>query len=229
MVDNNLALLSIRPQLTLTGTADNPLLNGRAEVTEGTVTYRNTEFEVIKGVVDFVNPYRIEPEVDIKAEAEIRKWSITLSVTGGPENLNFQLSSNPPEQDADIVSLLAMGKTTRELADGSGGGASTEEMLANLVADELSKKIKQGTGLDIVEVEYRNNGAEAEDAEEVRVTVGKELSRRLTVKYGVERKSGEMVQQSTGIYKLLENLSLNAFQDTEGDFGGEMRYRLEFR
>jgi hypothetical protein len=80
-----------------------------------------------------------------------------------------------------------------------------------------------------VEVEYRRNATEAEESEQMQVTLGKELSRRLTVKYGVERKSGELVQQSTGIYKLLENLSVNAFQDTEGDFGGEMRYRLEFR
>lgn len=229
MVDNNLALLSVRPQLTLTGTADNPLLNGRAEVTEGTVTYRNTEFEVQKGVVDFVNPYRIEPEVDIRAISGIRQWTITLSVTGTPENLNFQLTSTPYEEDADILSLLTMGKTTRELTGGSGGGAAPEEMLANLLADQLGKQIKSGTGLDIVEVEYRRNGSESTDDDGVRVTVGKELSRRLTVKYGVERKSGEMVQQSTGIYKLLENLSINAFQDTGGEFGGEMRYRLEFR
>ena len=80
-----------------------------------------------------------------------------------------------------------------------------------------------------MEVQYRKNGTKAESEEEIKVTVGKELSRRLTVKYGVENKSGIVVQQSTAIYKLMENLSINGFQDTGGDFGGEMRYRLEFR
>ncbi|MFP4571584.1 MAG: translocation/assembly module TamB domain-containing protein, partial [Desulfobacterales bacterium] len=73
------------------------------------------------------------------------------------------------------------------------------------------------------------NGDGTESDNGVRVTVGKELSRRLTVKYGVERKSGEMVRQTTGIYRLLENLTANAYHDNEGSFGGEMRYRLEFR
>lgn len=229
MVDNNLALLAIRPRLDIRGTARNPVVTGRAEIVEGTVTYRGTAFEVKKGVIDFINPYRIEPAVDIRAEAEMRKWTIALDISGTPENLDFQLSSNPPEQDADIVSLLAVGKTTRELSGTSAAGRSPEEMLAGLLAGRLETKLKAGTGLDIVELQYQENGGEGKAAGEVRVTLGKELSRRLTVKYGLERKSGEMVQQSTAIYKLMENLSANAYQDTQGAFGGEMRYRLEFR
>ncbi|MFP4158181.1 MAG: translocation/assembly module TamB domain-containing protein [Desulfobacterales bacterium] len=229
MVDNNLALLAIRPQLSVGGSAENPVITGRAEIPEGTVAYRNTEFEVKKGVVDFIDPYRIEPEVDIRAESEVREWTIRLAITGTPENLDFRLSSNPAEEDADILSLLATGKTTGEMAGSSGGGISPERMLTDLVGGRLEKQLKEGTGLDIVEVEYSNTGSESEAEQEVRVTVGKELSRRLSVKYGVERKSGEMVQQTTGIYRLLENLSANAYQDTAGSFGGEMRYRLEFR
>lgn len=229
MVDNNVALLTVRPQLALGGTLKNPVLTGRAEVTQGTVSYRNTEFDVQKGVIDFVDPYRIEPEIDIRAESEIRQWTIVLEITGTPENLDFALSSTPPEEDEDIISLLATGRTTREIGSGSGGATAPEQMLARLVTGPLENRLRRGTGLDIVEVEYKRNATETEENEQMRVTLGKELSRRLTVKYGVERKGGELVQQSTGIYKLLENLSLNAFQDTEGDFGGEMRYRLEFR
>ncbi|MFW6428691.1 MAG: translocation/assembly module TamB domain-containing protein [Desulfosalsimonas sp.] len=231
IVDNNLALLTIRPQLALKGTAENPVLTGRAEIAEGNVAYRNTEFEVKKGIVDFVDPYSIEPELDIVAESRVRQWTITLAITGSPENLDFQLSSSPPEEDKDIISLLATGKTTREMAGSTGTTSGPEQMLANLLGERIEKQVRQGTGLDIVEVEYRQNGTstDGENEQGVKITVGKELSRRLTVKYGVERKSGEMVQQTTGTYRLLENLSANAYQDTGGAFGGEMRYRLEFR
>ena len=61
------------------------------------------------------------------------------------------------------------------------------------------------------------------------VTVGKELSRQVTVKYGVDIRNGETVQRMTTDYKLLENLLMSGFQDTGGDFGGELKYRLEFR
>lgn len=229
VVDNNMVMMHIRPELRMQGTVNSPLVTGRAAVSEGTVTYQNTEFEVKKGVVDFVNPYRIEPTVNIEAEAAVRKWLITLEVSGPPDDLDLRLSSEPPEEDADILSLLAVGETTRELASGSGQSRPPEEMLANLVAGRLEKRIKEGTGLDILELKYQENGSEEDAGNGVQVTVGKELSRRLTIKYGMERKSGIVVQQSTAIYKLLESLAVNAYQDSEGAFGGEMRYRLEFR
>ncbi len=242
VVDNNLALLNLKPELRLGGTLARPLINGRAEVSQGTITYRDTEFTVKKGVVDFVNPYRIEPSLDIRAVSVIREYNILLTISGTPANLDFKLSSDPFLEDADILSLLLLGKTTAEFGQGGSAGRSPEEMLANLVAGRLARDIEKTTGLEVA-VEYggaaetqspigtngENTGSGAASGENVKVSVGKELSRRLAVKYGVERKSGEVVQERTAIYKLLENLSVNAFQDTEGTFGGELNFRLEFR
>lgn len=228
LVENNLALLSLKPELRLYGTLARPLVSGRAEVSDGTVTYRDTEFEVQKGVVDFINPYRIEPTLALEAVTDVRQWTITLAVSGPPNNLNFQFRSNPPEEDADIVSLLVTGKTTGELGRGTGSTTSPEEMLANVLAGRLASNVKSTTGLDIFEVGYEE-GDTPESDDNIRVTVGKELSRRLTVKYGVEQQSGETVQKTTTIYKLLENVAVSASQASDGAFGGELRYRMEFR
>lgn len=228
VVDNNMAILRIRPDLRIRGTPNRPLISGRAQVTDGVITFYNTEFTVRKGIIDFINPYKIEPLIDIAAKSQVRHWTINLAVTGPPDDLSVQLSSSPAEEHGDIVSLLVVGKTTRELAGGEGGATSPQQLLANLLAEQLRKNLQAGTGLDIVELEYTTNG-ESDTGDDIRVTVGKEISRRLTLLYGVEQRSGLVVQKSTAIYKLLENLSVNAFQDTEGAFGGEMRYRLEFR
>ena len=59
--------------------------------------------------------------------------------------------------------------------------------------------------------------------------LGKLLSRRLAVKYGVETRKGEMIQKAVTEYKFLEQFFINAFQDTAGDFGGELVYRINFR
>ena len=232
VVDNNLALLHIKPILHIQGSVTDPVATGRIEVTKGTISYRDTDFKVKEGVITFINPYRNEPRVSIQAESQVRHWLITLAISGQPENLDIRLTSNPREENIDILSLLAVGKTTQELLANTGGTTrSPEEILTNLVAGKLGKQLKTETGLDTVELEYRQSGTEAEKTDELKVTLGKELSRRLTVKYGVdmERKSSRVVQQSTAIYKLLENLSLKAYQDTAGIFGGEVRYRLEFR
>lgn len=227
-VDNNLALLSIRSDLKLSGTAADPLIAGRARVESGTITFQKNEFEVKKGVIDFINPYRIEPSIDVEADLSVRSWIINLIVTGTPDNLDFKFTSTPKEEHADILSLLAFGKTTRELRKADGGSVvSPDDILAGFVAETLQKNIKDASGIDYLEI--KPDSGDNHDTPGVNVVVGKELSRQMTVKYGVDVRNGETVQRMTTDYKLLENLLMRGFQDTGGHFGGELKYRLEFR
>jgi len=227
IVDNNLAYLEIAPDLKIRGTLNRPVVTGRAGIETGTVRYQKKDFEVTRGVVDFINPYKIEPNLDIGSEVKIRKWTVFLDISGSPEQLRFKLRSDPQEEDADIISLLTFGRTTRELIQGEGGTSrSTSEMLAELVASAYAEDIRKSTGLDIFEVEA---GAQDEEGENIKVTMGKELSERMTVKYETESKSGEMLQRAVAEYKLLEHVLLSGFQDSKGFFGGQFLFRLEFR
>ncbi len=230
IVDNNLAYLEVQPDLTLDGTLARIVVNGRADIRSGTVTYQGKNFEVTRGIIDFVNPYEIEPTLDIAAQVAVREWTIRLAVTGTPENLNIKMSSRPPLEDNDILSLLLFGSTSEELIQGEGGTSQAPaRMVADIVQRTVGEDIKAATGLDILEVNVNGSG-DGDDAEGgVEVTVGKELSRRMAVKYSVESKDGEMVRKTTAEYKLLENLLMSGFQDSKGTFGGELQYRLEFR
>ncbi len=227
-IDNNIAWLSISPDLTLHGTVYRPLISGRARVDSGTIMFQKKEFEVLKGIIDFVNPYAIEPVIDIIGETQVRSWRIQLSLSGTPDNLNLQLSSVPQESHADIIALLAFGKTTRELRrSGSGDGLSPSDILAGFVADSLQPHVKETIGLDSVEIQADKRSDTGTYGGTV--TLGKELSRQLSVKYGVGVKDGETVQRVTTDYKILENFWLSGFQETGGNFGGGLKYRLEFR
>ena len=65
----------------------------------------------------------------------------------------------------------------------------------------------------------------------MREAVGRQrrLSRRMSVKYSVESRDGEMVGRTSAEYKILENLLMSGFQDNTGTFGGELKFRMEFR
>lgn len=229
MVDNNVAVLSIKPDLKIYGSMNQPLVSGRAEVESGTVYFQQKEFEVKKGIFDFINPYKIEPTIDIKSEVNIRKWSIFLNISGTPDTLKIDMTSDPALSEKDIVSLLIAGKTTRELIEEEGGiSTSPAQILANVLSEKLKKEVQGATGLDVVELEYqeaKNN----EETNDVKVTVGKILSRRVNVRYGILTKNAKVVQQVVAEYKFLESLLIDTFQDTEGNFGGEFQFRLEFR
>jgi hypothetical protein len=229
VIDNNMALLAIKPDLRIHGSLNHPLISGRAQVESGTVYFQKKEFNVKRGVFDFTNPYKIEPTIDVISEVMVREWTVFLNISGTPDNLKFNLSSNPPEREEDILSLLITGKTTRELIAKEGGLArSSGQILADVLAETAQKQIKDATGLDVVELEYKQ-GEEPDASDEVKVTVGKELSRRITVKYGVQTKNAKVIQQVITEYKFLEQLLMNTFQDTEGHYGGGLRLRLEFR
>ena len=229
IVDNNMALLALKPDLLLYGSVNQPLISGRAQIESGTVYFQKKEFTVKKGVFDFINPYKIEPAIDVQSQMKIREWTVFLNISGTPDNLKFTLSSDPWETNENILSLLITGRTTQELIANEGGlSRSSTQILADILAETAQKQIKDATGLDVVELEY-TEATEAETSDEVKVTVGKELSQRVTVKYGMQTKNARVIQQVITEYKFLENLLINAFQDTEGHYGGGLQFRLEFR
>jgi autotransporter translocation and assembly factor TamB len=229
VVDNNLAHLNVNPDIRVSGRLNNPILKGRASVESGTISYLRRTFVVKKGVVDFLNPYRTEPTLDIESEVAVRNWAILLAISGTPDELAFKLTSNPPEEEGDILSLLVAGRTARELIAGEGGTSqSTSQMVAGLVSSTFGEDVKKTTGLDILEVDTQGEaGAEASD--HVKVTIGKELSKRTIIKYAVESKDGELTQRAIAEYKFLENILLSGFQDDTGIFGGALKFKLEFR
>ncbi len=175
IVDNNLAYLDIKPDLQISGQVYAPVVSGRATIESGTVHYQKKGFTVKRGVIDFLNPYKIEPTLDLENEAVIRDWIITLSISGTPDAMVLKLASDPPEEDGDILSLLLIGKTTKELIAGEGGSSqSPSQILSDLVAAKLGEDVRKVTGLDVFELE----GAGSEN---VKITIGNELSRRSMV------------------------------------------------
>ncbi len=225
-VQNNMADLEIAPDLKIRGDLSRPIINGRALVSSGTITFQKKTFEVKKGVIDFINPYRTEAAIDIESETTIRSWTITLTVKGTPDNLQIKLSSVPAESDSDILSLILFGRTGQELVAGEGGTKrSNAQIMAEMIADTFGDDIKKNTGVDILQLET----GDGTDTGGTKVTVGKHLSDRITVKYAVESKEGKVVQRAITEYKLLERILLSGFQDNQGVFGGELMFRVEFR
>ena len=229
MVQNNLAQLEISPDLKIGGDLTRPIVGGRAQVSTGTVTFQKKTFDVKKGIIDFINPYKTEAKIDIESETTIRTWTITLAIKGTPDNLDLTLSSVPTETNADILSLILFGRTSQELTAGEGGGqATTSQIMAGMIADTYGAEIKKNTGVDILQVEA-NGSSDGQETAGVKVTVGKHLSDRMTVKYAISSKDGEIIQRAITEYKLLENLLVSGFQDTQGIFGTELVFRIEFR
>jgi len=222
IVDNNLAFILIEPNVNITGTAANPIITGRTKIIEGTIIYLKREFEIENGIIDFVDPYKIDPDINLAAKIQVRDWTITLEVSGKTENLKFRLFSQPEEAHEDILSLLIAGKTTEELGEDKGGLYTN--ILTDKASDIIGETVEESTPLDSFKVGYDDSGSEGAN-----VTLGKKLSKRLEVLYSMETIDQETVHKNAAEYKILENIMLKAFNDSKGDFGTEVTFKLEFR
>jgi autotransporter translocation and assembly factor TamB len=223
ILDNNLAFIMVEPDLKITGTVSQPVITGRANIAEGTVVYQKRQFDIETGIIDFVDPFRIDPKITLQANTAIRKWVIYMDVSGKTDNLRFRLYSDPAETHEDILSLLIIGKTTKEL--GEGGGSYTG-ILADRASEMISQEVASSTPLDTFALGYDESGGQGGS---VNVTMGKKLSERLEVIYSMDTEDQETVHTNAAEYKMLENVILRAFNDSKGDFGTEITLKLEFR
>lgn len=103
--------LETEANLRLRGSATNPALLGRVIITQGNLTFFGNKYTINQGTINFYNPVRIEPILNIDLETKARGVDVTLTVSGPINKLNVTYRSDPPLQFADIVGLLATGKT----------------------------------------------------------------------------------------------------------------------
>jgi len=229
VVDNNLAQLNLSPDMHITGTLQRPIIQGRTRVDSGSLQYQSTSFNVKKGFVDFTNPYTLESVIDIQSQATVQNWTVFLDIWGPLDKLNLKLSSSPILEDNDLLSLLVTGKTSRaaitKTPDSSG---SSQKMLADLLSASIGSDFKKASGLDILEVDSTGERRYVHD-DPLKVTFGKIISPQITLKYSVETKGGVTFQRAITEYMFIENILLSGFQDSRGVFGGEVKFRHEFR
>jgi autotransporter translocation and assembly factor TamB len=230
-VDNNIARapIRIRGDMIVKGTASNPILFGRLETNEGYIYFRNNEFRIIHASADFSDPHRIKPILNLTAETSIQGYTIRLNLEGEMDRFNLSLSSAPPLEEVDILSLLTvgqLGKQTKGLEGGIGAGAATS-FITGKQQDIIEERIRALTGIDRFQVEpYVSKST---GTVEPRVTVSERLiSDKVFVTYTTSIGSTE--EQILKVeYLLNRNISLIGTRDDIGSIGGDVKFRFEFK
>jgi len=202
-LENNLARMVARADLTLNGTYDRPLLFGRADIERGEIFFEGNRYRVTRGTIDFLNPSRIEPFFDLEAETRIRiptaaeTYRVTLGVSGTLDGrMNLELNSDPPLPTVNIISLL-FGQTTDlvnpELQALRPQAATQSEeqllkagilrVLAGGITGSVGRVVEQSLGIDTVQISP-SLGTETDPlTPTARLIVGKRLSSRAFLTY----------------------------------------------
>ena len=200
-IENNLARVRASADLRLGGTYDRPQLFGRADIIRGDLLFEGNRYVVTRGSVDFSNPLRIDPYVDIEAETRVRVpgslgggssqiYRVTIGVTGTATQFTPTINSDPPLPEIDIVSLL-LGQTTDLDADlrlrnpATASQTETEllraltsRLIASPISSPVGRVVEQTLGFDTVQI-TPSIGTESDPLNpSARLIIGKRISNR---------------------------------------------------
>ena len=229
LFQNNLAKMPLDVDVFLRGTVNHPQFLGRIEAPKGVVYFRRNEFKILHASVDFIDPNRMNPVLDIQAETQVRDYLIRLAVTGTADRAVVTFISEPSLTDSDILAMLALGKTGAELKgkeSGVGVGEATS-FATGQFQDVLERNARSFTGLDRFQVDPYVNKS---DTSVPRVTVGKELvQNKIYVTYSSNVGASAPEQLFRIEYLLDRHFSLVGERNEEGNNGADIKYRFEFK
>lgn len=220
VVDNNYAQLGLAADLRLRGTVSQPVLAGRAEAREGGRIFLGGNVYQIEGTgaVDFSNPSRIEPDLNITALARVSGNEITLTLKGPPTRLETVLTS-PGMSTGDIVSLLVTGRVQSD--SGTLPAIGRDQLLAYLSGEFLGVA-GRAVGLDTLRIEP--GGSVSFDAGLIatetdpgsRLTFGKQVTRNIDVVYSQNLTDSGAFTWIVG-YRPRRNIELRVVSDDHND------------
>src|SRR5438093_13220868 len=128
-IQNQLAEVEARVEIDLKGNVDEPSITGHIEASGGTLSFQGNRYTVTRGNIDFVDPLRIVPVVDIEAESQVRDYRVILTVAGRGDQLRLNMRSDPPLPELEIGSVIAGGRAREEIANIRPGSTPTSEQL----------------------------------------------------------------------------------------------------
>jgi hypothetical protein len=232
-VDNNFADMEVILDLRVLGTGAEPVITGRSEVKEGEVYYRDRKYTITSGVIDFVNPYRMEPHFDFRAETQVKEYRIFLEFHGTPDRLYPNLSSDPAESVIDILHLLAVGKvrdnpfpSDTERLQEQLLGLALSGFITRQVTGQLERRAERLFGIDRFRIDPFFPGGSNNLSP--RVTVGEQITDRLSVIYS--RNLSENAEQVLVFeYQLSPTMVLIGSREEDGSYAVDMHLKHSFR
>jgi hypothetical protein len=229
-IDNELTRLRGSMRLALRGTPAYPSLTGRVEASEGTIFFRGSRFQISHAAADFVDRNRINPVLEIRAEADVKTYRLILDAVGDLDHLNLNITSDPAMSTVDILSLLTTGKTE----SGSGtsqresqmAGMSAASVLSENLTGVIGKRVQRIFGFESFRVDPFLAGAENDPT--ARITISERLSKDLVVTFSRNLSTNQ--EQIVVIeYDIGRDVSVVATRDEDGKFGLDFRLRKRIR
>jgi translocation and assembly module TamB len=141
--------------LRVRGTAAEPVVLGRLIINGGDVIFRANRYLFQAGTIDFVNPMRTQPNVNLSISTTIQQYDIAIRLQGPVEKMRSSYTSDPALPPSDIINLIAFGKTTEAAAANPNppGALGAQSALASAVSGQVASSVAKIAGISQLSVD----------------------------------------------------------------------------
>jgi translocation and assembly module TamB len=168
------------------------------------------------GTVQFVNPSETQPVVNMNLSTTIQQYNIGLRFNGPMDQLRTQYSSDPALPQADIIHLLAFGKTTEASANSATpANQAAESLVASQVSSQVTSRISKIAGISQLSISPVLPGSGTQTG--ANITIQQRVTGNLFVTFSSNMSStqGQTIQ---GQYQLSPRVAVSATRDPNGGF-----------
>ena len=208
--------------LHVIGTAANPVIVGRTDLTSGELFYRNVRYQLQRGIIAFDNPVETEPVLNVSVTTTVEQYNLTLTLRGPFDKLTTSYTSDPPLATADIINLVANGQTTQEAA---AAGQSTDSILASQVAGQVTSGIQHLAGISSLQIDPLLGGNNQNPS--ARVALQQRVTKNFLFTFSTDlsQPGSEVVQ---GDYQINKRWSVSLTRDEVGGVSVDGKYHTKF-
>ncbi len=210
--------------LHVVGSVADPVILGRTEFTAGDIFLMNQRYQIERGIIEFANPNRTEPVLNVLLTSTIKQYNLSLTFRGPLDKLQTSYVSDPQLPTADIINLIARGQTAQQAAASpSSFGASS--LLAQGAASELSGGIQKLAGLSSLSIDPTLGGNNADPG--ARIAMQKRVTNNFLFTFATDVTSTqrELIQ---GEYQFNKRWSTSVTRDENGGFAVDGKFHKRF-
>ncbi len=226
--DLNLASSEVSLQgqanLRVIGTAADPVIVGRTEFTGGDIFLMNRRYKIERGIIEFSNPNRTEPVLNVRLTTTINQYNLSLTFLGPLDKMQTSYVSDPQLPTADIINLIARGKTTQQAA-ASPSNLGASSLLAQGAASQVSSGVQKLAGLSSLSIDPTLGGNNSNPG--ARVAMQKRITSSFLFTFATDVTSAqrEIIQ---GEYQFSKRWSASVTRDENGGFAVDGKFHKRY-
>jgi translocation and assembly module TamB len=175
---------------------------------------------------------RIDPIIDLDAQARVETYDITIGLHGTISNLHPTYRSQPPLTEADIFNLLALGSTQEESQihqqqeQQAGSDSTTNAVLGGALNATVLSRVNKLFGAGSVKIDPTYVGTLGGSS--ARITVVEPISKQVTLTFAtnVNQTAQELIQVA---YQINQSTALVLTRDENGVFSIVYKIRKQYR